>query len=142
MTAAVAVFVELPPDVAYYLAWSRSPQLAYLDHPGAVAWVFVLVPDEGLRVAGVLVPLVVALGHGVLLALLFHALGGGKAAAIALFASPLWLAAGLLWTPDAPLLLAWHAGLLILVTGRGRAWHVVQKKRNRVSARTSATGNL
>lgn len=116
--------VEPAPDVAYYAAWSRWPAAGYLDHPGAVAWPLAALPDAWLLSAVRALPLALAVVHAAILARLLHALAAPRAAALALFVSPLWLAGALLWTPDVPLLFAWHAGLLVLVTRRGLPWLV------------------
>jgi hypothetical protein len=111
--------LEPPSDAAYYLLWSRQPSLSYLDHPGAIAWLAWPWPDEQLLWAARLMPWLLALLDGLVLLALLRGLGHASKLAVAVFCSPAFLGSALLWTPDAPLILAWHFGLLFLV----RRWH-------------------
>ena len=118
--------IELPSDVLYYAQWARTPSLSYLDHPGGVAWPLAWLPSDARSLALRLLPLLAALAQGVLITRLLTAGRAGRSTGfwLAFACSPLWLAGILLWTPDAPLLLGWHLGLLAIVGGASPLWLV------------------
>lgn len=121
---AAALFIpliELPPDTAYYLLWSRHPDLAYLDHPPAVAAPFFWVPDAALLTAARVAALICGLLNALLIVLVLRAASTSQLSIpilLSVILAPLSLAGLLLWTPDLPLLLGWHLGLYCLLTRR------------------------
>lgn len=131
LRAWLAETVGLAPDEMYYFGWSRRLAAGYLDHPPAVAWIIRAGTEVGgdgrlgirlgaLALGGVGMPLV--------LALLAREAGLRGRLALLLPASaallPLGLAAGLLMTPDVPLLLCWTLAAALLLRARrtGRIW--------------------
>lgn len=131
---AVAAFVPLAPDEAYYWVWSRSLQGGYLDHPPMVAWFIragTLLAGEGafgIRLAG---PLAIAVAS-LLLAraadALFPQHRPGIWAAALFNATLLVGVGGILATPDLPLLVFWTAAIWALArlqaSQDGRWWLV------------------
>lgn len=114
---ALAAAAGVAPDEAYYFGWSRDLAAWYPDHPPAVAWLIAL----STRLAGA------ALGDRIALRLPALAIGGvalplalawlareagaaRRERALLPLASavlPLGVAAGLVITPDVPLILCW-----------------------------------
>ncbi|WP_270937546.1 glycosyltransferase family 39 protein [Falsiroseomonas oryzae] len=132
---AVAAFVPLAPDEAYYWVWSRTLQAGYLDHPPMIA-LFIragtLLAGEGafgIRLVG---PLAIAVAS-VLLARaaddLFPARRPGVWAAALFNATTLVGIGSIVATPDLPLLVFWTAAVWALArlhaTGDGRWWLAV-----------------
>ncbi len=127
----LAATAGVAPDEAYYWTWAWDLAAGYPDHPPAVAWVIragiELFGDTAL---GVRLPALV-LG-GVLLPLAVYWLGREAGVRrrtalllpLASLIQPLGVAAGLLITPDVPLLLAWTAGgaALIRAARIDRSW--------------------
>ncbi|APH57294.1 Undecaprenyl-phosphomannose:protein mannosyltransferase [Granulibacter bethesdensis] len=123
---AVAAWMPLSPDEAYYWIWSRASDLSYLDHPPMVAWWIrigtTLLPDGaawlplGVRLLG---PVSAALGSILLVRAgidLFASRTAGLKAALLLNAT-LFLGAGsVIMTPDTPLL--FFCVLLLFALGR------------------------
>jgi 4-amino-4-deoxy-L-arabinose transferase-like glycosyltransferase len=121
----------LAPDEAYYWTWSRHLALGYLDHPPMVAWLIrastAMGGDSALAVRA---PAVVLGGVVLPIAVYWLAREAGVKPALALLlplatlVQPLGLAAGLLVTPDVPLLVAWTACGAALLRGvrTGAAW--------------------
>jgi 4-amino-4-deoxy-L-arabinose transferase-like glycosyltransferase len=113
---AVAAAVPLVPDEAYYWEWSRRLALGYFDHPPVLAWMIrpgtMLVGESAL---GVRLPSVLAGGTAMwLVADLARRHGGNRAALRAALVGallPLSAVGLVLATPDAPLLLAYAAGI-------------------------------
>ncbi len=118
LVATFTALLEAPPDAAYYAAWSRVPQWGYLDHPGAAAWPLIPCPANALPLLITWLPFFALLGStAIVLPILRHCQVNPRLYP-ALFLAPIWLASGLVWTPDIPLLLAWHFALYLLLTQR------------------------
>jgi 4-amino-4-deoxy-L-arabinose transferase-like glycosyltransferase len=114
---AIAAFLPLSPDEAYYWVWSRALAPGYLDHPPMVAlWIRVGTTLAGETSLGIrlLAPLSAALAT-ILLAQaadrLFPAERPGLRAAILFNATLLVGGAAVTVTPDTPLLLFWIAAI-------------------------------
>ncbi|HEY9514350.1 MAG TPA: glycosyltransferase family 39 protein [Gemmatimonadaceae bacterium] len=116
---AVAATVPLVPDETYYWEWSRHLAAGYFDHPGAIAFLV----RAGTELAGVtpfgvrLGSVIAGWGASLCLVLLARRIGGDDAAlraAVIITCMPLAAAGLVLATPDAPLLLAVSAALLLL----------------------------
>lgn len=115
----LAATVPLVPDETYYWEWSRRLASGYFDHSGAIAFLI----RAGTELVGV-TPLGVRLGAvaagwgtSICLVLLARRLAGSDAAlraAVIITCMPLAAAGLVLATPDAPLLLATAATLLLL----------------------------
>ena len=115
----LAATVPLVPDETYYWEWSRRLASGYFDHPGAIAYLIRAgtelfgVTPLGVRIGGV----VAGWGTSICLLLLARRLAGDAAAlraAVIITCMPLAAAGLVLATPDAPLLLATAATLLLL----------------------------
>jgi len=129
LRAAAAVCGPLIDDEAYYWLWAQHLSWSYLDHPPMVAWLIALttaVADSAFFVR--LSPLVLGVLTSYTLFLLGREMSGARAGLIAaaLFQIvPVLAGAGLLATPDAPLLLSWAAALRFAWQagqGRPRRW--------------------
>lgn len=113
----VASMMPLSPDEAYYWLWTRPPQLSYFDHPGMVAWwIWTGVRLLGDTALGVRLPAIVAAAITSAIVWdtarrVFRSPEAGALAAIWLNASVLFASAGVLMTPDAPLLVFWSLAL-------------------------------
>jgi len=126
---ALADVVGLAPDEAYYLTWSRRLAAGYLDHPPAVAWLIALSTKLfGETALGVRLPAVILGGLVLPAALLWLGREAGLDArgrsllALAAVVQPLGVAAGLLITPDVPLILFWtSSAALVLRATRTRS---------------------
>ncbi len=115
----MAATVPLVPDESYYWEWSRRLASGYFDHPGGIAHLV----RAGTALAGA-TPFGVRLGAvaagwitSLLLVLLARRLSDGSGAlraAVIITCMPLAAAGLVLATPDAPLLLATAATLLLL----------------------------
>jgi dolichol-phosphate mannosyltransferase len=123
--------IELLPEEAYYWMYAKHPALGYFDHPPMVAWIIALgttlFGDTQLGVRfGTFLLWIASCG----LVFLTGRLWFGRRAALAailLFALiPVYVGAGLIVTPDAPLLFFWLATLYFisraLQTNRGNYW--------------------
>jgi 4-amino-4-deoxy-L-arabinose transferase-like glycosyltransferase len=129
---AVAAFMPLSADEAYYWVWSKALAPGYLDHPPMVAlWIragTAVLGDTplGVRLLG---PLAAALGS-----LLLWSAGRDLAPDMAAGSRAAWMlngtlalnAGSVLMTPDTPLLLFWTACMAALArlarTGNGTWW--------------------
>jgi len=105
---AVAAFLPLTNDEAYYWVWSQHMQLSYYDHPPIVAWLFWLGDQLDVGLSSVRWPGVL-LGHGTLglwLLILRPILTDQQRVYWLLLAllSPLVGGTNLVVTPDLPLL--------------------------------------
>ena len=131
---AVAGWMPLSPDEAYYWVWSRALSPGYLDHPPMVAmWIRAGTALAGQGAFGVrlLAPLSAAAGT-LMLARAAEDLFPGRRAAVpaaALLNATLLLGAGsVTMTPDTPLLFFWTGALWALArlvrTGRAGWWLV------------------
>lgn len=113
--AALAAGLPLVADEAYYLAWSRDLGPGYLDHPPGIAW-WIALSGGHPRLTGLLV---MPLAWG-LLADAARRWGAARwrwIPALAM-ATPLGFSAGLLATPDAPLVFCWCLALWALSARR------------------------
>ena len=108
--------VELIPDEMYYWMYAQNLALSYLDHPPLVGWLVAagtgLFGDTAFGVRALLIPLTL-LG-----AWYFYRYGetmGGRTTGLlcvlAFAVLPFFAIAGLLMTPDAPMIAAWVAAL-------------------------------
>jgi dolichol-phosphate mannosyltransferase len=123
--------VELLPEETYYWNYSRHLDIGYLDHPPMVAWLIRLstavVGNSELGVRGA--TLFCAAATAFFAYRLTRNLFDAPSALAAMLLSqilPFFFVAGLVMTPDAPLVAAWAAGLYFLeralVAGRSGAW--------------------
>ncbi|MDR3436339.1 glycosyltransferase family 39 protein [Telmatospirillum sp.] len=117
----VADLAPLSSDEAYYWQWTRPLQLSYFDHPAMVAlWIWPgihLLGDTalGVRLAAVLGGLATSLVVWDATRLAFASRPAGAMAALWLNAVLLFGAAGVVITPDSPLLLCWATVLWALI---------------------------
>lgn len=129
---ALAAWLPLSPDEAYYWVWSRALAPGYLDHPPMVAyWIWIGTHLLGETALGVrlLGPLAAA-GGSLLLGQaaedFWPGKGAGPIAAALLNATLLFGAGSVIMTPDTPLLFFWTATIWALArllrTGRGKWW--------------------
>lgn len=115
LRVAAAPVAPLIDDEAYYWLWAQSLDWGYLDHPPMIAWLIALttaIADSPFFVR--LSPLVLGVLTTYALFLLGREMFGARAgllAAVLFQIVPVLAGAGLLATPDAPLLLAWTVGL-------------------------------
>lgn len=130
LRALTAASAGLSADEAYYWQWIHPLQLSYLDHPAMVAyWIWAGVQTAGETAFGVRLPAV--LGGLLVSALVWdtarQAFESRRAAAWAVIwlnGSVLFSSAGVIITPDTPLLVFWSCALWALVrlikTGQAR----------------------
>lgn len=110
--AAVAPVID---DEAYYWLWAQRLNWGYLDHPPMIAWLIAV--TTGLGDSPLLIrlsPLVLGVLTTYTLFLLGREMFGPRAgmiAAVLFQVVPVLAGAGLLATPDAPLLLWWATAL-------------------------------
>jgi len=122
---------ELLPEEAYYWNYSRHLASGYLDHPPMVAWLISLgtsafgASQFGVRIGAIFCAAATAFFTYRLTRNLFDA----PSALLAMVLSqvlPFFFAAGMVMTPDTPLVAAWAAELYFLeralVAGRSGAW--------------------
>jgi len=128
LRVALCGILELLPEEAYYWTYAKHPALGYFDHPPMVAWIVAagtaLFGDTAFGVRFVTMVLWIATAglafatgrmwfsrRVALLATLFYTL------------LPIYVGAGLIVTPDGPLLFFWLATLCLiskaLHSGRG-----------------------
>lgn len=115
-------------DEAYYWLWSRRLQLSYYDHPAMMAWWMAGVTALfGTSEAVIRLPAVLASAVETVLVfdcarLAFGSVRAGWRAAILANATVLFAAAGVIVTPDSPLLVFWTLALwaMIHLLRRGR----------------------
>jgi dolichol-phosphate mannosyltransferase len=123
--------IELIPEEAYYWTYAKHPALSYFDHPPMVAWFITLgtalLGDTPIGVR--IMTLVLWIGTTGVLFLTARIWFGQRAALLAtlLFTLlPVYVGAGFIVTPDAPLLFFWGTTLYLiskaLHTGRGWDW--------------------
>ncbi|HEY6102393.1 MAG TPA: glycosyltransferase family 39 protein [bacterium] len=137
LRAAAAATGPLIDDEAYYWLWSRHLAWGYVDHPPMIAWLIALTARLG---DGAFLIRVSPLIFGALTSYTLFLLGrelfdarAGIAAAILFQVVPVLAGAGLLATPDAPLLLCWVAALRF-------AWQALEGRPNRWLAAGAAVG--
>jgi 4-amino-4-deoxy-L-arabinose transferase-like glycosyltransferase len=117
---AVAGFMPLSPDEAYYWVWSRALAPGYLDHPPMVAlWVRAGTAIAGDTALGIRLLAPFAVGLASLLiadaaSRLVPVAGSGVLAASLLNATLLFGIGGATMTPDTPLLFFWCAAMAAL----------------------------
>jgi 4-amino-4-deoxy-L-arabinose transferase-like glycosyltransferase len=132
---ALAAWLPLAPDEAYYWIWSRALAAGYFDHPPMVAfWIRAgtwLAGDSALGVR-LLGPFSVALGSVLLWDAadrLLPSRNAGMMAVLLLNATLLVGAGAIVMTPDSPLLLFWICAMWamarIIAGGSGVWWLVV-----------------
>lgn len=114
---ALAPFVVLTPEEAYYWMYSKHPALSYLDHPPMVAWMIragaALFGDSEFGVRfGTLLLTVGATWLCYRLTADWCGRRAGWVAALLFSIAPLFFAAGFLAMPDAPLGFFWLLTLL------------------------------
>ena len=115
LRAAAAAAAPLIDDEAYYWLWAQRLAWGYLDHPPMIAWLIALTTAVGdgpflIRLG----PLVLGVLTSYAIFLLGRELFGPPAAvssAVLFQIVPVLTGAGLLATPDAPLLLCWAVAL-------------------------------
>ncbi|BAE49333.1 4-amino-4-deoxy-L-arabinose transferase and related glycosyltransferase of PMT family [Paramagnetospirillum magneticum AMB-1] len=108
-------------DEAYYWLWSRRLQLSYYDHPAMMAWWMAgATALFGESEAAIRLPAVLSVAAVTGLAfdtarLAFRDIRAGWWAVAVLNATLLFAAAGVLVTPDSPLLVFWSLSLWAMV---------------------------
>jgi dolichol-phosphate mannosyltransferase len=122
---------ELLPEEAYYWNYSRHLDIGYFDHPPMVAWLISLgttafgVSQVGVRIGAVFCAAATAFFTYRLTRNLFDA-STALLATVLSQVLPFFFAAGMVMTPDTPLVAAWIAELFFLeralVAGRSVAW--------------------
>jgi len=114
--------LELIPDEMYYWMYSQHLALSYLDHPPLVGWLIALgtnlFGDTPFGVRSPLIPLTLL---GAWFFYLYGATMGGRTVGLlcvlAVAVLPFFSAAGMLMTPDAPMIVAWAAALYFFKRG-------------------------
>jgi len=108
--------VALIPDEMYYWVYSQNLDLSFLDHPPLIAWLIQLgtslVGDTIFGVRLLLIPMTLATAW--VIYLYGASMGGrtiGMVCVLMVTVLPFFSLAGLLMTPDAPMLIAWTAAL-------------------------------
>lgn len=118
---AVLVQAPLSSDEAYYWQWTRPLALSYYDHPpmvGYLIWVSVhLFGDSwlGVRFPAWLASLAVTALIWDGARLLFRSQRAGASAALAINATVLFQSAGVIMTPDVPLIFSWTLALWAVI---------------------------
>ncbi|KIL97376.1 hypothetical protein CCC_00437 [Paramagnetospirillum magnetotacticum MS-1] len=108
-------------DEAYYWLWSRRLQLSYYDHPAMMAWWMAATTALfGESEAAIRLPAILAVAGVTVLAfdiarLAFRDIRAGWWVVGLLNATILFAAAGVLVTPDSPLLVFWSLSLWAMV---------------------------
>lgn len=130
---AIAPFVVLIPEEAYYWMYSKYPAPGYLDHPPIVAWVILagssLFGDVEFGVRfGALMLTAASTWLCYRVAADWCGRRAGWVAALLFSIAPLFFAAGFLAMPDAPLVFFWALTLLAVTRAVRRdslAWWLV-----------------
>jgi dolichol-phosphate mannosyltransferase len=122
---------ELLPEETYYWNYSRHLDIGYLDHPPMVAWLIKLSTSAlgtsqfGVRVSAVFCAAITAFFTYRLTRNLFDA-SSALVATVLSQLLPFFFVAGMVMTPDTPLVAAWAGELYFLeralIAGRARAW--------------------
>jgi len=122
--------IELIPEETYYWTYAKHPALSYFDHPPMVAWLITLgtalLGDTPMGVR--IMTLILWIATAGLLFLTGRMWFGQRVALLAtlLFTLlPVYVGAGLIVTPDAPLLFFWAATLYLISKALhgGRGWY-------------------
>lgn len=124
---------RITPQEAYYWNFSRHPAVGYFDHPPVTAWtirIFTLL--FGTNIFAIrLGALLYGIGSIVFIWLLSKKLWGERIAfwsSFAIGASPIFSTAGLIFTPDPPLIFFWIAGLFFfhraILEDKGKDWFI------------------
>lgn len=129
LRAAAAATAPVIDDEAYYWLWARHLAWGYVDHPPMIAWLIALTTRLGdgaflIRLSPLIIGGLSSYALFLLGRELFDA-RAGIAAAVLFQVVPVLAGAGLLATPDAPLLLCWVAALRFAwqaVGGRPHRW--------------------
>jgi dolichol-phosphate mannosyltransferase len=126
--------VEMMPEETYYWNYSRHLDLGYLDHPPMVAWLIRVATavfgqtEFGVRAGALLCGAITSIFVYKLTRNLFG-VATALAALLLVQALPFFFLAGLLMTPDTPLVAAWAASLYFLeralIGNQSRAWWYV-----------------
>jgi dolichol-phosphate mannosyltransferase len=123
--------MELIPEEAYYWTYAKHPALSYFDHPPMIAWTIAmgttLFGDTALGVRFMTFVLWVAsAGLLFLIGRMWFTRRVGLMATLLFTILPIYVGAGLIVTPDVPLLFFWLATLYLiskaLHSGRGGYW--------------------
>lgn len=102
-------------DEAYYWTWSKRLAFGYFDHPPLIAWVIALLGIRGAALTCGMLALAVI--HLLTRTVLRDAERAWAATALASITPGLFLA-GIVATPDAPLVVAWGLWLWAMVRAR------------------------
>ena len=123
--------VELLPEETYYWNYSRHLDLGYLDHPPMVAWLIrggtalFGTTEFGVRFGAMITAAMASLFVYRLTRNLFDE-ASALVALVLMQLLPFFFFAGIMITPDAPLMAAWAALLYYLeralIAGRASAW--------------------
>jgi len=123
--------MELIPEEAYYWTYSKHPALGYFDHPPMIAWTVAigttLFGDSALGVRFMTFVLWIAsAGLLFLIGRMWFTRRVALMAVLLFTILPIYVGAGLIVTPDGPLLFFWLATLYLiskaLHSGRGGYW--------------------
>jgi dolichol-phosphate mannosyltransferase len=123
--------LELLPEEAYYWTYAKHPALGYFDHPPMIAWIITvgtaLFGDTALGVRFMTIVLWIATaGLLFLTGRMWFERRIARVATLFFTLLPIYVGAGLIVTPDGPLLFFWLATLYLiskaLHTGRGGWW--------------------
>lgn len=118
----LAYFIPMTPDECYYWVWSQKLQLSYFDHPPFIAWLFKLSSALPLHAGSSRFPAVI-LGHTTLW--IWFILWKKIKPSILEVESNNWLIffllspmiglAGLIATPDVPVVFFWSLSILFVL---------------------------
>lgn len=116
---ALAYFIPVFADEAYYYIWSLRPQLSYFDHPPLVSWLIALghffLPEGNplsLRISFILASFFTSLVWLRILKNKNFSTGATEAFLILMFLNPLLGPGSVVATPDVPLVLFWSLSYL------------------------------
>ncbi|HND85677.1 MAG TPA: glycosyltransferase family 39 protein, partial [Pseudobdellovibrionaceae bacterium] len=119
MKLAVAYFIPVFADEAYYYIWSLRPQLSYFDHPPLVSWLIALghffLPEGNplsLRISFIIASFFTSLVWLRILKNQKFSTSAIESFLILLFLNPLLGPGSVVATPDVPLVLFWSLSYL------------------------------
>ncbi len=131
LRVAYAALMDLIPEEAYYWMYAQHLDISYLDHPPMVAWLIALGTfifgnhEIGVRLPACLCWIVAAFFMFRLARNLFDKTSG-LLVVMLLAVLPIYFAAGLVMTPDAPLYACWAGSLYFLeralLAGKRKGW--------------------